>query len=154
LEISATFVQLGDSRYIVASIVDPTERLNLEARLAAATHEHLGFQRLVSDLAARFAGVTSEALDELIVTSLRQIGEALQLDRAVLWRWRIGEGSAAATHYWLEDPHQPPPGPYAIASIPYVISTLQAGEVVAFASLDDLPDPIDRETLGQGGSRS
>ena len=116
--------------------------------------KHLGFQRLVSDLAARFAGVSSDALDELIVTSLRQIGEALQLDRAVLWRWRIGEGNAVVTHSWLQDTQQPLPGPYPIATIPYVISALQAGEVIAYASLDDLPDPIDRATLAQSGSRS
>jgi formate hydrogenlyase transcriptional activator len=154
LEIGLAFVSNGDARYVVVSLLDITERLNLEARLAATTHEHLGFQHLVSDLAGRFASVQSDALDELIVDSLRQIGEVLQLDQAILWRWRMGEPTAVPTHYWLQPSHPSPPAPFPIASIPYVMSKLRAGEVTWFTTVDDLPDPVDRETFRQLGPHS
>ena len=87
---------------MIASIVDITERLNLEARLAAATNAHLGFQRLVADVAARFGAVDPDAVDDAIVDGLRQIGEALQLDGAVLWRWRSDEPNASPLQHWVQ----------------------------------------------------
>ena len=104
LEMVLNAVAKGDSRYLVASLTDVTERLNLEARLAAVTNEQLGFQRLISDIAAEFATVEPPALDSLIVSSLQQIGEVLQLDRAILWRWRTGDAATVPAHYWVSAP--------------------------------------------------
>ena len=47
----------GPTHYVIASLVDITERLDLEARLAAATSAHLGFQRLIADVAVRLGAV-------------------------------------------------------------------------------------------------
>jgi PAS domain S-box-containing protein len=154
LEIGLNVVTEGPSRYVAASIVDVTDRINLEARLVAATHEHLGFQRLIADIAARFMTVDADAIDETIVDSLRQIAEALQLDRAILWRKAAGESVAVATHYWIPPPHEQPPRPMPVASIPFVISKLAAGDAAWFTTPDDLPDPIDRETFRRHGPRS
>ena len=91
LDIGLSAFDDGTTRHVIASIVDITERLDLEARLAAATHAHLGFQRLVADVAVRFGAIDPDAVDDAIVDGLRQIGEALQLDCATLWRWRADE---------------------------------------------------------------
>jgi hypothetical protein len=72
-------------------VLDVSDKLDLEARLAAASHAHLGFQRLVTDVAIRFATIDSEAVDDTIADGLQQIGEALHLDTAALWRWRVGD---------------------------------------------------------------
>jgi len=154
LEVGLNVVTAGDSRYVVASLLDVTERLNLEARLIAATNEHLGFQRLVADIAARFANVEEDALDDLIVDSLREIVEALQLDRTILWRWEIGAALVIPIYYWVRPPNPSPPPPFAVASIPFVMSKLQAGEAVWFTRVEDLPDPVDREAFRQRGARS
>ena len=153
LEIGLNVLERGPSRYVVASIVDLTDRRDVEARLAAATKEFLHFQRLVAEIVARFGGVTADALDDTIVDSLRQIGEELRLDRAILWRRNAGESIATATHVWLKEP-QPPLDPWLLTSSPYVIAKLRAGEACCFARTGDLPDPIDRDTFRREGIRS
>jgi PAS domain S-box-containing protein len=154
LDVGLNVFAEGQSRYVVASIVDITNRLALESRLAAATSEHMAFQRLVADIAARFGGIEPDALDDTINDSLRQIGEALQLDRAILWRQRSGETVAAATHFWLKDPDAAWPGDLPIEAIPHAIATLESEGVYCFTRVDELPDPIDRETFRSRGLRS
>jgi len=153
LDVSLHLVTEGDSRCVVASVVDITERLNLEARLAAITDEQLGFHRLIADIAARLVGIEHQDVDAAIVDGLRQIADALQLDRATLWRKQADEPVCVATHYWIAASASAPE-PVIAASIPGIISRLQAGESVSYAKVDDLSDPVDRETLRQRGPRS
>jgi PAS domain S-box-containing protein len=74
LEIGLNRLEDGNTRHVIASITDVTARLDLEARLAAATNAHLGFQRLVADVAARFGAVAPEGMDDALIDSLRQTG--------------------------------------------------------------------------------
>ena len=154
IEIGLNVVSEGGSRYVIASIVDASDRVTLEARLEAASNEHVGFERLVADIAARFVSVAPEAVDETIVESLHQIAEALELDRAVLWRKDPGAKVAVPTYYWIEPPYPSPPEPLAIASVPFLISRLEAGEAAWFTTVDDLPSLVDRETVRRRGPRS
>jgi PAS domain S-box-containing protein len=152
LEIGLNVFKHGASRYIVASIVDLTDRRHVEAP-ATGTTDFTHVQRLIAEIVIRFGGADAGALDETIVDSLRQIGEALQLDRAILWRRNPEEPTAAvATHFWVRDP-QLPPDPRPLTS-PYVISRLKAGQACCFTRSDDLPNPIDRETFRRHGIRS
>ncbi len=152
LEIGLSAFDDGSTRHVIASIVDITERLNLEARLAAATNAHLGFQRLVADVAAPVRRRRSGCVDDAIVDGLRQIGEALQLDCAVLWRWGSDGTNASPLLHWVQ-PSSLPPEPFPIASIPFVVASLKAGESCCFATVDDLPDP-DRDAFRRHGFRS
>jgi transcriptional regulator with GAF, ATPase, and Fis domain len=135
---------------MIVSIVDITGRLNLEARLAAATHAQLGFQRLVADVAAGFGTIDPAAVDDAIVDALRQVGETLQLDWAILCRWRSGEANARPVHHWVQPSSLSPTEPFPIASIPFVASRLAAGEACCFATLDDLADS-DRDAFRRRG---
>ena len=81
----------GARPLLIISTADVSERVNLEARLAAAASAHLGFQRLVTDIASQFVRIEPQKLDATINDSLRQMGEALQLDRAMLWCKPHGE---------------------------------------------------------------
>jgi DNA-binding NtrC family response regulator len=132
-------------------MTDISERLNLEAALAA-TNAQLAFHRLVADVAARFGAIAPENVDDAIVDSLRQTGEALQLDWAVLWRRSAGEAMAVPTHYWV-DPTVWAPKPVAIASIPSLFAGLEAGDTHCFATVDELPEG-DRAVLRRCGLRS
>jgi formate hydrogenlyase transcriptional activator len=154
VEIGLNAVDNGPGRHVIASIVDITERLNLEARLAAATNAHLGFQRLVADVAARFSGLDADKVDEAVVDSLRQIAEALQLDCAILWRWNAGEEAAIPTHQWVQPSCSTALEPVAVESIPSIMAGLEAGKACSFRSLDDLPDAADRELFASYGLRS
>ena len=154
LEVGRSVTTSGDTQYGVVSIADLTDLVDMKARLRAATDAHLGFQRLVADIALRFAGAEGTALDDLISKSLRQIAETLQLDRAVLWRRNAGEPVAVATHYWTTHHDRTQPSGLPLASIPHVVAQLEAGTCVCFARLDDIPDPVDRETFEARGARS
>jgi PAS domain S-box-containing protein len=153
LEVGLSVVTEQGERFIVVSMTDITERLNLEARLAAAAHDHLGFQRLIADIAARFAEVDLEGVDRVIVETLQQLAEALQLDRAVLWRKVRGEAVAVPVLHWTRA-GAPGPAPVAVASIPWVIAKIEQGEPAWFTTLEDVPDPVDRGSLRSAGSRS
>jgi transcriptional regulator with GAF, ATPase, and Fis domain len=136
------------------SLVDVTERFNMEARVAAATSEHAELDRLVGEIAFQFAGTESANLDALIVESLRRLCGALDLDRAILCRKGVGSSVAVATHFWIEPPHASPPQPWPVASVPFVISRVEAGEPLWFSEVDELPETIDRETFRSCGARS
>src|SRR3954462_14867228 len=68
----------------VASVSDAIDRVSLQEHLAALSAERAGFQRLVVDIAEQIVSVEAAAVDETIVDSLRRIGEALDLDRAIV----------------------------------------------------------------------
>jgi formate hydrogenlyase transcriptional activator len=139
----------GTTRHVIASITDLTDRLDLEARLAAATNAHLGFARLVADVVGRFGGIDPDHVDDAIVDGLAQVAQALQLDWTSLWRWQSGDEHIAA---WRQGDASVAE-PFAIASIPQVIARLQAGEPCSFTSRAELPSP-DRETFGRHGIQS
>jgi formate hydrogenlyase transcriptional activator len=154
LELGFSAVVDGNARHIVVVVTDVTERVNLEARLAAATNAHLGFQRLVADVAARFAVIDPDAVDEVMVDALRQITQSLQLDCGVVWRRNAGELLAAPTHYWVERPFTFAPDPLSTKAIPSVVASLAAGKMRCFSSLQDLPDVAEREVFRERGLQS
>ena len=57
IEVGAGLLADGHTYYIVANMIDISGRLDLEARLLAASNEQLGFQRLIADIAARLVQV-------------------------------------------------------------------------------------------------
>jgi PAS domain S-box-containing protein len=154
LDVGVSLVAEGPSCYVVASMVDVSERLNLEARLSAASHEQLGFQRLVADIAARLVAAAPADVDAAIVDSLRLIGEALNVDRVIVWQQIQGEEICESSHHWIAPPYPAPPGLYRTRSIPSLLAKLEAGEAFWFSKLDDVADPIDRELFEGQGSRS
>jgi formate hydrogenlyase transcriptional activator len=150
LRVDLSLLDQGSTAYTVALILDVTERVDLEARLAAAANTHLGFQRLVADVAIRLATIDSDAVDDAIVDGLRQIGEALHLDTAALWRWRLDDTTGPSVQ-----PRGPLAlsAPFPIGSIPLVAAQLKLGKPRCFSTLNDLPEP-DRETFRRHGFRS
>jgi PAS domain S-box-containing protein len=154
LEVRLNRLLDGAARCAVALITDITEKLSLEARVAHATEGDLDFHRLIVDVASRFVAIDAEAVDDAIGDSMRRIGEALTLDRAILWTKEPGESVAVPTHYWERPAGGSPPGPVPLASIPFVTSRLRAGEVNWFSNLDEVPDPVDRETFRSRGLRA
>ena len=134
-----------------ASPSDISERLTLEAALAA-TSAQLSFHRLLAGVAARFGAIAPEAVDDAIVDSFRQSGEALQLDSIVLWRQPAGEATAVPAHYWVR-PTVRVPEPVPVVSMPSAITGLAAGDTRCVGTLHDIPEN-DREFFHRCGLRS
>jgi PAS domain S-box-containing protein len=154
LEVGAGLLADGHTYYIVASLIDISDRLDLEARLLAASNEQLGFQRLIADIASRLVQVAPDDVDSAISESLREVGDALQIDRVIVWQAGRGESAAASSHYWVAPPHASPPDPYLTADLPWVFSNVEAGEACWFSTTDEIPDPMDRETFVRQGAQS
>ena len=154
IEVGAGLLGEGHTYYIVANMIDISDRLDLEARLLATSNEQLGFQRLIADFAARLVQVAPDEVDAALTEGLREIAEALQVERVVVWQVGRGESTAAATNYWIAPPLASPPEPCLVADLPWVFSNVEAGEACWFARGDEIPDPIDRETLRRQGSLS
>ena len=154
IEIGVKVLVEGEARYVVASVIDVTERLNLGARLVAVTSARFGVQRLIADVAQRFVNIEPGAVDDAIVDSLRQIGEVLQLDLVVLWQWGAEEPAGIASHFWTHPPLPSAPEPLPLASVPFIASRLQAGEAFWFTRIDEVPDSVDRDRLRRIGLRS
>ena len=134
-----------------ASPSDLSERLTLEAALAA-TSAQLSFHRLLAGVAARFGAIAPEAVDDAIVDSFRQSGEALQLDSIVLWRQPAGEATAVPAHYWVRSTVRVPE-PVPVVSMPSAITGLAAGDTRCVGTLHDIPEN-DREFFHRCGLRS
>src|SRR5262245_3884257 len=128
------------------------ERLTLAAALAAANAQ-ASFNRLVADVAARFNAVAADAVDDAIVETLRQTADALQLDWAVLWGCDPGEEMAIPSPHCVRASSALVPEPVAVASIPSMITALQAGTTQCFATVNELPAG-DRDVFRGCGLRS
>jgi transcriptional regulator with GAF, ATPase, and Fis domain len=138
-----------------ASVVDTTERLRLNDALRAASTDRLAFERLISNLAARFVTIPHERVDETITDSLRQIVEALGIDRSALWQFTENDEDLVYTHAWIR-PEYPtaPPHVSTLELFPWMLTRMKANEAVWNARVDDVPDPRDRESLRRFDTKS
>ncbi|MGO9306015.1 MAG: sigma 54-interacting transcriptional regulator, partial [Candidatus Korobacteraceae bacterium] len=93
---------------------------------------------LLTDLSARFVGVTAESIDDEIVNAQRQIVQALDLDRSVLAQVE-GTKGFIYTHFWYRPGLESIPS-FAAKDVPWLASQLTRGDTVCFASIDDLPE--------------
>ena len=118
------------------------EHLELEARLAASQEELL-FERLVADMASRFAGIDPNRVDDGIVDSLHSIVDTLGIDRAVVWRRTRGEITVVPTHCWVRVSMPSPPGELRASDFPWVFSTLDEGRFLSFCNRADIPSRPD-----------
>jgi formate hydrogenlyase transcriptional activator len=135
--------------------IDMTERKQIEQSL----ENRLRFERLLSDLSARFVNIPPDRVDSEIDYGLKQILEFFQVDRAGLMR-SLPDGSAyQITHgVYGEDVPSVPVGVELTRSLyPWVSEKLvEKHEVVSFSRLDDLPPEanVDKQTYTEWGIRS
>src|SRR5262245_10778813 len=111
------------------------------------------FQRLVTDLAARFAVTAATEIDRAVEDSLRDIGEALETDCIELWQFDTAAAGFVVTHRWTNGRIRPA-GAWPTARIPHTASKLMNGQAVWFAGEARGGGAIDRETFRQVGLRS
>jgi len=144
----------GSEPWTDAVVTNATERLRFEAGVTAVASGQAMTQRLIADLAARFVVIQPEAIDDAVVDCLRQVADALQLDRAILWHRVADDAYLAASHFWLRDSPAPVPERLNLAGIPFIASRIETGEVVRFTRIDEVSNVNDRETCLRHGLRS
>jgi PAS domain S-box-containing protein len=119
--------------------------IDAESRLAvpngaASVHELLQFERLMSELSARFINLPASEIDAVIEGGLRRIVETLDIDRSSLTRLLPGTGQLQTTHSWAVDGLPPVLGAvWPADDFAYLVALGRAGTPLVFSSLSELP---------------
>ena len=120
---------------------------------SANTKAQLDFPRLVADMAAKFGSIDPASIDAAIADGLRQTGEMLQLDWAVIWRRPAGHTTANPVHFWIRPSCPDAPDPQAMAALTTRLADHATGEPLYFGNNDDLPEH-EREVFRRNGLQS
>ena len=154
VEIGLNQIRTERGLFVVASIVDVTERRRLDHAHNASHREWLRFEQLVSELSVQFIDLPASDVDTAIRESQRTIVEALDLDRSTLFQLS-NDGDMLYTHgWWRPEVAALPARLSARENFPMMLEKLKAGESVCLSSLDELPDGVDRANLIRFDTRS
>ena len=143
-EVRLTRMETDDGKFVLAYVVDQTQRQELNQAADQAIEKQLEFERLIAELSHKFINLPSEQVIEVIRDALRRIGETLNADRASFWRMQpdgqplvpiTWHGPGVPTNPVLRSPRQ---------EFPWVFETLLAGRMVCFSRLEEIPNPVDR----------
>ena len=132
--------------------------VNERERIGEALEEQLRFERLLSDVSARFVNIAPEGLDGEIENALERVLDFFQVDRCALIQSMPGKTSWRITH--AVSSAQIPTVPVGVelsrSLNPWTYQTLLAGYVVRFSNPDETPPEAeaDRKTWREWGIRS
>lgn len=139
--------------FVMASVVDVARQLEVGEAGRLQVESQLEHERLIAELSTKFINLPPEQVDEVILQALGRIGEMLDLDRCTFFRI-MPDGVATDALGWRRAGVPPPPSPVTPDQVPWAYATLRAGELVCFSSVDDIPNPIDRENYRKFGTKS
>jgi PAS domain S-box-containing protein len=155
LEIGLNAIQTTAGLFVLASVVDISERRRNEEEQLEARNKRQEFERLIAELSARFVNLEAAQIDEAIVEAERCIAQALELDRASLFQLSEDSNDFVLTHYWVAPGgRQPPSYVSARDHFPWSFDRIRNGEVAVFSSVEEVPDAVERETLLQYGTKA
>ena len=106
-------------------------------------------------MATRLVTIEPHSVDENIGESLREIAKALRVDRAILWRKAPADTTTGPSDYAIGYPQSSHHELLLeLASVQFIASKLEAGEVASFMQLAEVPDQDDRDVFLRLGLRS
>ena len=126
----------------------------LSSASSAAVADTDQLRRLIARLACSFTTSQGRSVAETAAEGLRSIVELLDVDRAVIWRYRSSDGPAVAVSHWMRAPRPAPPEPLSPQSLRFAKERIGVSDVTCFATLDDLATERDREMWRRHGIRS
>jgi len=155
IDVARAVLHRSDGPLTILSMLDAGERNELHGRPVQAGRARDAFERLVTELASRLVPMRSEQSDEVTVDGLRQISEALDLDRCSWWQVPPDSEDAFLTHAWTRAGYRVvQSGESAKAHVPSMMSRLQRGETVTFSDAESVPGAADRDGLRRFGTKS
>jgi formate hydrogenlyase transcriptional activator len=150
VDVSVNFIAVANTTCALA-VVDATHRNRTESGWGRTLEGKLEFERVVADLSARFINLPVDRVDDEVRDALRRIGEALDLDRCTFFRLSL---SGATDPVCWQRPGISPPPQTTSARFPFPFETVLSGRVLCFSSVDEIPNPTDREACRALGIRS
>ena len=139
---------------MVASIADVSERRRSDATQRAALDERVALERLIAELSSAFINLPADLIDDAIRNGLGQACALLGLDRGTFIR--IGPGGVLRPSIsWTAEGVAPLDDATPIPEqFPWTLDQLLSGDVVCFASRDEIPDEVDRRSYAAIGTQS
>ena len=147
LVIGLTPLRSDSGLFVLATIVDLTERTRIDRTKAAGLEGPLEFERYIAELSAKFINVPIEQIVETIREGLGRVCLQLGLDRSGFCTFGP-EGEMLQSVTWSAPGVMPIDERLADKDkFPWSLALIHAGEVVHFSSLEDIPNEIDRENF-------
>jgi len=154
IEIGWNSIRTDRGAFVLAAVKDNTARRQVGQAADHASEGQLELERLVAELSVKFINLAPDDVEPAIRRALGQIGESLDLDRCNFYRIQP-DGMLIDPVSWARPGFPPPPAPVTGGkSFPWALETLRAGRTLSFSSVDDIPDPIDRENYRSIGIQS
>jgi PAS domain S-box-containing protein len=155
LTVSLVHTAAGEPAHFISVVEDITARKRAEQAL----EDRLSFERLLSDLSARFVNIPPDRVDSEIDDSLTQVLEFFRVDRCELLRLLPGNAAWQVTHMATSGnvPTHPAGVELRSSLYPWAYEKLaEKHEVMFVSSLDDLPADanVDRQSCIKWGIRS
>jgi len=135
----------------VLVIRDDTEHLLLTANL----RDRLDFEMLLSEMSARFSGLSEDDVDGEIHLWLCRLVQMLGVDRSSFAELQPGGGLVVTHTYAVPAVQAYPQGPVN-NTLPWITSELAAGRNVVLSRLDDLPGHAleERRVMAESGLKA
>ena len=114
------------------------------------------FERLLTDISARFVNASATNVDGEITDTLRLLVEFLGIDRSTLFQWSADGRNLERTHHWVVAGCQPTPPFVAREALPHFLHKTLEGNAFSYSSLAELPPEAqaDRRFLEKHGPKS
>ena len=154
VEIRLNPIRTDERLFVLATVLDVSERNRLEDARRAALEERLEFERFIAELSFQFINLPGDQVDEAIRNGLRRVCEQFGLDRSAFFKIDP-DGLLTDPLSWTRPGAPALTGPLPAKKLfPWMLERFLAGEVVAFSALDEIPNEIDRSTLHELGAKS
>ena len=123
---------------------------------SASSVDLSAFERLLTDISARFVNAAPANVDAEITGALRALVEFLGVDRSTLFQRSVDGTNLETTHHWVVEGCEPVPQFIPSEVLPYSLRRVFDGHSFWYSSLDDLPPDAarDRAFLEKHGIRS
>lgn len=143
VEVLGSRLQHEGSPALMGTLVDITRREQAESAMV----DHLRFERLLTELSAKFIHRFPEQIDEVIDESLRRLLEALGHDRSSLGECSQDTGRIVATHSCAVAGLEPfPVGVFVDDYVPWISRQVLSGKTLFLKHLpDDFPPEAEEE---------
>jgi formate hydrogenlyase transcriptional activator len=154
VEIGLNPIETPHGTFVLATMVEVAARKQIDRASSVRVEEQIEFERLVADLSAKFINLPADQVVDAIRDALRRIGEGLDIDRCNFYRIQP-DGMLIDPISWVRAGFEPAPSPVAAEKdFPWALETVRAGQVLCFSSVEEIPNPVDRENYRSHGIRS
>jgi formate hydrogenlyase transcriptional activator len=154
VEVGLDPMHTSDGLFVLASVVDTSERRRFEAAHRATIEEQLDFERFVAELSFQFINLPDDQVDEAIRNGLGRMCQTIGADRSTFYKID-SDGVFLEPISWTAGGVPPlADGVSARTVFPWAIERLLAGEVVAFSRLSEIPAEADRAGHEAIGTKS